>query len=452
MSEVVQVVLSWGDEGSRTVLGVTQVPPGGRLAVGEAGEVLVPAEVLGTERAEVVRFEDDRAVAFVPADSRLRLRVDGWERHEASVEIAPGHVVELIAGFFVVRLARVRAESRIEGAPLEGLRRSGAGFIAGSAIAHLAAFLAVAFYAPALGATEENPYDADRLALMQRLLNARAAEETEQRHDDGLASQNGGQANAGQPALGAEGTMGRTAAHDSGRWAARGDARPEQATLPRDRALAEAAQWGILGMLASLPVSDPNVPVVPWGSTLRGADDASAVGHLYGDTIGDAPGSGLGWSGLDDGGGGRANMIGLAGFDLGHTGTCGVGPCDGVGMGRGHTARQHVPHFKGPRYLDMKSNGHLPSEVIQRIVRQNDGRYRFCYENGLKTNPNLQGRVTVRFVIDRGGSVALAADAGSDIPDEGVRRCVVSSFTALSFPAPDSGVVTVVYPLVFSPE
>ncbi len=90
--------------------------------------------------------------------------------------------------------------------------------------------------------------------------------------------------------------------------------------------------------------------------------------------------------------------------------------------------------------------------MIRRIVRQNDGRYRFCYESGLKANPNLQGRVTVRFLIDRTGAVAVASDSGSDIPDENVRRCVVSSFAALSFPPPDSGVVTVVYPIVFSPQ
>jgi hypothetical protein len=451
--DVVQVVLSWGDARSRTVLGVTHVPPGGRLALGEAGEVLVPAQVLGTERAEVVSFEAGLAIALVPADSRLRLRVDGWERDDDSVEIEPGHVVELFAGCFVVRLARVRAEPRFARVPLEGLRGSGAGFIAGSAVAHLAAFLAVAFFAPALGATEENPYDADRLALMQRLLDAHAEPETD-RQDTGRAAQNGGQANSGQPAHGAEGTMGRPAARDNGRWAARGDARPEEATLARERVLADAAQFGILGMLASLPASDPNAPVVPWGTTLRGADDQSAVGHLYGDTIGDAWGHGVGLSGLEDGGGGDANGIGLGNFGpLGHTGTClGPGPCDGIGVGRGHVGTPHVSHFKPVRYEDPKCNGHLPAEVIRRIVRQNEGRYRFCYQNGLRSNPNLQGRVTVRFVIDRGGAVALSADAGSDIPDEEVRRCVVSSFTNLSFPAPDSGLVTVVYPIVFNPQ
>ena len=36
-------------------------------------------------------------------------------------------------------------------------------------------------------------------------------------------------------------------------------------------------------------------------------------------------------------------------------------------------------------------NGRLPPEVIQRIVRQNFGRFRLCYENGLRNNPNLAG-------------------------------------------------------------
>ena len=113
--------------------------------------------------------------------------------------------------------------------------------------------------------------------------------------------------------------------------------------------------------------------------------------------------------------------------------------------------RGHESHFRGLRYGEPHPNGHLPAEVIQRIVRQNDGRYRFCYEKALQANPNLQGRVTVRFLIDRTGAVAVASDAGSDIPDEGVRKCVVTAFTSLSFPAPDSGIVTVVYPIVFSP-
>ncbi len=449
--EVVEVVLSWGEGSGRTVLTVVQVKSGGSLSLGERGDLLVPAAVLGAERVEVLRYDAGDALALAPASGRLR--VDGWDRDERAIAIGRGHVVEMLVGPFVVRMARVSAARRIAGSPIEGLRRSGAGFVAGSAVAHFAAFAVVALFSPALGATEENPYDADRLALMQRLLDAHAAQETEHPDETGPRS-TGGDSNAGQEAQGPAGAMGRSTAQGEGRWAARGNVRPDEATLPRERALMAASTWGILGMLPSVLPTDPDAPAVPWGTTLQGADDVSAIGRLYGRTIGDAFGTGLDLSGLEEGGGGQAHTIGMDGLPtLGHTGTCsGPGPCDGIGHGTGLRGGGHVSRFVAPRYGNPQTNGHLPAEVIQRIVRQNDGRYRFCYENGLKANPNLQGRVTVRFLIDRGGAVAVASDAGSDIPDERVRRCVVSSFAALSFPPPDSGVVTVVYPIVFSPE
>ena len=97
-------------------------------------------------------------------------------------------------------------------------------------------------------------------------------------------------------------------------------------------------------------------------------------------------------------------------------------------------------------------NGRLPPEVIQRIVRQNFGRLRLCYETGLRKAPDLHGRVAVKFVIDRAGSVTSAADGGSDLPDATVVACIVRAFGSLSFPQPEGGIVTVVYPFVFTPS
>jgi hypothetical protein len=97
--------------------------------------------------------------------------------------------------------------------------------------------------------------------------------------------------------------------------------------------------------------------------------------------------------------------------------------------------------------------GRLPPEIVQRVVRQNEGRFRACYQGGLRTNPALAGRITVRFAIDRTGAVPVASDdGGSDLDDGEVRRCVISAFRQLSFPAPEGGVVMVVYPIAFSPE
>lgn len=95
--------------------------------------------------------------------------------------------------------------------------------------------------------------------------------------------------------------------------------------------------------------------------------------------------------------------------------------------------------------------GRLPKEVIQRIVRQNFGRMRLCYQTALKTTPGLKGRVVVRFVIGRDGKTQSVTTSG-DLPDQSVIACVGRAFEGLTFPPPDGGIVTVSYPIVFSPS
>jgi TonB family protein len=102
------------------------------------------------------------------------------------------------------------------------------------------------------------------------------------------------------------------------------------------------------------------------------------------------------------------------------------------------------------------TNGRLPAEVIQRIVRQHFGAMRGCYESGLARDGKLSGRVTVRFVISREGRVTEAApvdpsNASPRLADPAVVACVVDAFAKLTFPAPDGGTVTVVYPINFNP-
>jgi hypothetical protein len=448
--DVVEVVLSW----ESTVLRVQHVRAGCGLALGERGELLLPAEIVGDSRVEILRYDADTAHVMVPRGARLR--VDGGECSEDSLDLVPGQIVEIALGAFTVKLSLVPEERCRPAPPLEGLRRSGAGFIAGSALLHAAAFAVVSLFAPALAAEEEDAYDADRMALLQRLLDASAQRETDNPPAPGLSTTEGGELSGGQPAIGAEGAAGRPDTTNNGRWAAKGNAKPEDVTLARERALHDAETMSAIGVLSSF-ATDPDAPVVPWGTVTNGADDVSKIGALFGGSIDDGRGTGgLGLNGLEQGGGGMAQAIGLNGVAvLAHAGgSCdGDGPCDGHGHGRGGLPGGHVPHFKAPREGPITvANGRLAAEVIRRVVRLNNGRFRSCYETALHTDPSLQGRVTVKFVIDRTGAVALAADGGSDIPDEGVRRCVVSSFLSLSFPSPENGSVTVVYPIVFSPE
>ncbi len=98
----------------------------------------------------------------------------------------------------------------------------------------------------------------------------------------------------------------------------------------------------------------------------------------------------------------------------------------------------------------MQALGRLAYDVIQRVVRQSFPRFMACYKDGLRGDPSLEGRVTVKFRIDRDGTVGMSQNGGSDLPDEKVTVCVIRSFDSLRFPQPDGSTVTVVYPLVFT--
>jgi hypothetical protein len=149
-------------------------------------------------------------------------------------------------------------------------------------------------------------------------------------------------------------------------------------------------------------------------------------------------------------------MVGLLGTGVGGLGLSGVGdPGTGspwgttIGTWRSGTSSGQPPQAQGGQ-ADVK--GRLPPEVVRRIVRQHLGKMRLCYERALTTKPNLQGRVSVRFVIAPDGRVRSASNAGSDLPDPAVVACVTAAFGALSFPRPEGGgVVVVTYPIVFRP-
>ena len=222
--------------------------------------------------------------------------------------------------------------------------------------------------------------------------------------------------------------------------------------IARQAALQEASNFGMIGLLSSGADGDPQAPTAPWGrDDSLGNDPLSARGNMWGSEIGDAFGSGgLGLAGNGEGGGGQGEGLGLGNIGtIGH----GAGTGTGQGFGSGHGRLGGVNRAKPPvvRMGATQVTGRLPPEVVQRIVRQNFGRFRLCYENGLRNNPNLQGRVSARFTIGRDGGVSNVANGGSDMPDGSVVSCVVRAFNGLNFPQPEGGVVSITYPVLFSP-
>jgi hypothetical protein len=331
-----------------------------------------------------------------------------------------------------------------------------------SFLAHMGIVAAFALFMPGMKGDNAEALDRDQILNMQKLLNAAALVEpdktdTEVVSDTTPDQREGG---TGTQAQGEQGSLGNPMTTQTGyRYGVQGPRDNPDPHLARQSALNEAAQFGMIGLIASMSGGDPNAPTAPWGrEDSQGNDPKSARGNMFGDSIGESVGAGgLGLSGLGEGGGGRGEGIGLDNFGgLGHG--AGFGSSTGIGDGHGGVGdgsgkMMHTHQVGSPKVREagISVGGRLPPEVIQRIVRQNFGRFRACYEAGLRTNPALQGRVGAKFVIDRSGAVSLVADGGSDLPDQSVVQCVVRSFSGLSFPQPEGGMVTVVYPILFTP-
>lgn len=430
-----EVMILWGD----TVLHVAHLTPPRAFHVGETStpdapcDFILPAKHVGASRAQLVEIIDG-----VP--------------HVQGQRLEPGACSAIKLGDVTVRVAATNAGKPTTRRALGAVRSTALSF--GLASAMVAAFVgAMAFVTPALGLADDAGGDQDRVFAAQRYLAASAEREREAEQvsaPDAPAAPSG--AESGAAAKGASGAMGKpTAAAANRRFGIKGPKDNADPHLAREAALRDAASFGLIGILNGV-AGDANAPTAPWGrDAALGNDAASARGNMWGDQLGEARGSGgLGMSGTGDGAGGWGEGVGL---DRVHT--CSSGVCPGLGgFGRfvANTGGPgHVSRAPDPRVGETDVYGTLPPGVIQRVVRQNFGRFRQCYETGLRANPNLAGRVAVRFVIARDGSVSNASNGGSDLPDSGVVSCVIRAYYGLSFPAPNSGIVTVTYPIAFSP-
>jgi hypothetical protein len=449
--DAIEIAITWGTN----VLHVAHLTPPRAFSVGHGSgklDFVLPPEVAPFASAAIVEVRDGVAHAVAPSGAELRVSGEASSAVQgATVLLLAGRSVEMTLGALTFRIAAVAAGKRLPRYVGGDARGLGASLLASFGAA--AAFLgALAYYTPALGASLDDDLDRNRLAIMRAYLDAQAERERDQPPPEagsGTLEKGGGQ--PGSAAKQPEGKMGRPNRPDvQKRTAVQGTGPLE---LSRAEALAEARSIGMIGLLSSM--NSRALPTALWGADVANGPDASdAWGNLWGDEPGESGGfGGLGLSGIGSGGGGYAEGIGI-----GRIGTCGAncgygpGTSGGFGSSLGSTGGGHKPTVPRIRSPNTVVSGRLPAEVIQRVVRQNYGRFRACYESGLRTNPNLTGRVTARFIISRDGSVLNVANGGSDLPNSSVVSCVVSAFYGLSFPSPENGIVTVSYPILLTPS
>jgi hypothetical protein len=182
-----------------------------------------------------------------------------------------------------------------------------------------------------------------------------------------------------------------------------------------------------------------------FGRAGLGGSLQAAMGHMTGSTVGDAGGVlGMGLKGSGGGGGGTGNTIGI-----GAVGTRGVAGGEGkygTGIGMGKKASADISITNS----DPEVTGSMDPELIRRVVRSHHDQLKYCYDNALTKNPKLTGKVSVRWIITEGGTVASSNVVNSTTNTPELDRCIAGRVLTWIFPKPKGGGVAVVtYPFVF---
>ena len=444
---------------------------GGRL------EVPLPLELIGREPIALTRGRLGHTTVLVPAAATGTYR-EHREKRTATESLAtllarstpsrdlPARVeLPLLAGStfdmdvfgLSIEVSLVRRE-KVQGKGIR-LDRTYISYLAASMATFGSLLAGLAYFTPPLGLEDDSAIDKDRLVLVQHYLSALAQREEEAKKEESPepAAAPGGEASA--PAPGKPGEAGKPeAAREPAKMAVKGPKDQPYVELNREELRAMASDFGLIGMLRSDAAKNPDAPFSPFARDVAiGHDELNARGNLWGMDIGEAAGqnglylSGTGFGGFD----GPGTGVGIEGISstIGTLGQCtpGSGKVCTFGNSVGRPGGTHQGKAPTIRTAAPSVSGRIPPEVIQRTVRQNFGRFRFCYEQGLAQNPSLEGRVGVRFVIDRSGGVSTASPEPGGMPDSTVARCVAQAFYGLSFPPPEGGIVTVTYPIMFTP-
>jgi hypothetical protein len=313
---------------------------------------------------------------------------------------------------------------------------------------HIGMLLLFYFLPPSSSSLSLDLLNADS-RLVQYLIEPPETEELETPEwlDDSKMDDEGGQ---GKRHKDEEGQMGKKEEKKTkNKYGIEGPKENEDPHMAREEAKEMASQAGIIGVLKA-SVGAWNSPTSPYGrDTALGSDPMSALGALMGDQVGANFGfGGLGLRGTGRGGGGTGEGT----IGLGNIGTIGHGAGGGTGSGYGSGAggfrgrQAKVPFIRSGK-ADVR--GSLSKEVIRRIIHRHINEVRFCYEQELNQRPDLQGRVSVKFIISPTGAVQTAATSASTLGSAKAEACIVDAVRRWNFPSPEGGGIVVVnYPFV----
>ncbi len=195
----------------------------------------------------------------------------------------------------------------------------------------------------------------------------------------------------------------------------------------RDQISKEVSSKGILGILSSTGTSASGTGVEDvLGDVDSGSGNLDDVlSQLDGIKVADA-GSGYG------GGSGKGSRGGTRGIKGSRT-TSGGGGIDELISERG-TAKSSNVKRKGTIVVSkvsaiegsdgVKAESRNPDDVSA-IVNKHNSAIQYCYQRELKRNPNLKGKLVVRFTIAPSGKVKIVNIISSTLNNARVERCIL---------------------------
>ena len=94
--------------------------------------------------------------------------------------------------------------------------------------------------------------------------------------------------------------------------------------------------------------------------------------------------------------------------------------------------------------------GGLDREVIAQYIKSRLGEILYCYERQLSANPDLYGKVAVKFSIAGTGAVETQRIGDTTLKNATVEGCILQKVAKWKFPTPEGGTkVLVTYPFLF---
>ena len=261
----------------------------------------------------------------------------------------------------------------------------------------------------------------------------------------------GGRAGEGAKALGIEGSRGKVNAPKMAEPQTKAQRPGEGKPTNGMASNAGRSQTNDLGVVDVFKDSKGTLSKILAGG--RGAQNAASKLEGYSGFTSQGEG-GLGAAGSGAGGGGSSQGIGglgAKGPGGGRTGT-GLGQLGSGGNmlgGKGTLAIDSGGGRTEPIVL-----GAIDTDAIARAIAAHRDRIKACYEREINAeNPDLSGRVGIRFVIGASGTVNTAAVSSTSLKNMNTEQCVVEVIKTIQFPpVRGGGIAEVTYPFVFKPS